>query len=102
METFANYIDGSWTPAADRMAAVNPATGEPIAWLPRSAREPAREAIAAATRAAPGWAKQPVWKRAEACAKVAAVLGERRDASARVLSQEQGKPLAQAVGEVAK
>ena len=102
METLANFIGGKWTPASDRMSAINPATGEQIAWLPRSNRDDARQAIAAAKQAAPVWAKKSVWQRADMCTKIAAVIDERRGAIARTLSLEQGKPLPQATGEVAK
>jgi acyl-CoA reductase-like NAD-dependent aldehyde dehydrogenase len=102
METFANYIAGRWAPATERMAAINPANGEQIAWLPKSDRETAQKAIAAAKQAQPGWAKRSVWQRADLCVKIAAAIDERRATIARVLSQEQGKPLAQATGEVAK
>ena len=102
MDTLQNFIDGRWTNAPERSPAVNPATGQQIAWLPKSDRAIAREAIAAAKGARAGWAKTSVWKRAEKCVAIAASIDERCAQIARTLSQEQGKPLAQATGEVAK
>jgi acyl-CoA reductase-like NAD-dependent aldehyde dehydrogenase len=102
MESCQNFIDGAWEGHPDKMPAVNPATGEQIAWLPRSDRACAGRAIAAAKRAQGSWAAQPVWKRAELCVAIASKIDENRDRIARTLSIEQGKPLAQATGEVAK
>src|SRR6516225_6830476 len=101
METFQNLIAGRWTDASERAPAINPATGEQIAWLPKSDRTIAREAIAAA-KAARGWARTSVWKRAQMCVAIAVAIDESRPGIARTLSQEQGKPLPQAMGEVAK
>jgi acyl-CoA reductase-like NAD-dependent aldehyde dehydrogenase len=102
MDTLQNFIDGRWTDAPERAPAINPATGQQIAWLPKSDRAIARDAIAAAKGARAGWAKTSVWKRAEMCVAIAASIDESRARIARTLSQEQGKPLSQATGEVAK
>ena len=82
MDTLQNFIDGRWTDAAERSVAVNPATGQQIAWLPKSDRAIAREAIAAAKQARAGWAKTSVWKRAEMCVAIAASIDERGAACA--------------------
>ena len=76
MDTLQNFIDGRWSEAQERAPAVNPATGQQIAWLPKSDRAIARDAIAAAKRAQPGWGKTSVWKRAEMCVAIAG--GDRR------------------------
>src|SRR3984893_4018836 len=102
IERLKNFIDGAWEDEPDRMTAINPANGEQIAWLPQSDRACAGRAIAAARRAQGAWAATPVWKRAELCVAIAGKMDERRDQIARTLSIEQGKPLAQATGEVAK
>jgi len=102
IETFANHIGGRWETEPETMPAVNPATGEPIGRLPRSSRETARRAIAAARTAQPGWAATPVWERAKACLAIAAQIDAARDRIARTLSLEQGKPFKEAHGEVGK
>jgi len=102
VEILHNFIDGAWEAEAERMPAINPATGETIAWLPKSSRETARRAVAAAKRAKADWAARSVFERAALCVAIAARIDERRDRIARTLSMEQGKPLAQATGEVAK
>jgi acyl-CoA reductase-like NAD-dependent aldehyde dehydrogenase len=102
METWQNYIGGRWVSEPETMPAISPATGETIGLLPRSSRETAQKAIAAARAAQPSWAATSAWKRAEVCVAIAAKIDERRSEIARVLSQEQGKPLAEAMGEVTK
>ncbi|WP_034851202.1 aldehyde dehydrogenase family protein [Inquilinus limosus] len=102
IETFANHIGGRWEAEPEWMPAVNPATGETIGRLPRSSRETARRAIAAARQAQHGWAATPVWERARACLAIAAQIDGARDRIARTLSLEQGKPFKEAQGEVGK
>jgi succinate-semialdehyde dehydrogenase/glutarate-semialdehyde dehydrogenase len=102
VETFANHIGGRWETEPQTMPATNPATGEPIGRLPRSSRDTARRAIAAARAAQPGWAATPVWQRAQACLAIAAQIDGARDRIARTLSLEQGKPFKEAQGEVGK
>ena len=102
IETFANHIGGRWDTEPETMPALNPATDEPIGRLPRSSRETARRAIAAARAAQPGWAATPVWQRAKACLAIAAQIDGARDRIARTLSLEQGKPFKEAHGEVGK
>ena len=102
METWQNYIAGRWVSEVETMPATNPASGEMIGLLPRSSRATAQQAIAAARTAQRGWAATSSWKRAEMCVAIAARIDERRGEIARVLSQEQGKPLAEAMGEVTK
>ncbi|WP_084640074.1 aldehyde dehydrogenase family protein [Kaistia adipata] len=98
-----NFIGGAWE---DREAAhsdvINPATGQAISRLPKSSRATAQRAIAAAAKAQAAWSRIPVWERAALCVKLASAIDERVPEVARVLSMEQGKPLAQAMGEVSK
>ena len=102
IDTLQNHIDGAWVDAPDRMPAINPASGEQIAWLPKGSKECADRAVAAAKAAKPAWAKLSVWERAKHCEAIAAAVDKQRARIARTLSMEQGKPLPQAEGEVAK
>ncbi len=102
IETFKNFIAGSWEGHAESMSALNPATGGEIARLPKSDRACASRAVAAAKAAQAGWAARSVFDRAAMCVAVASKIDEARPQIARALSMEQGKPLAQASGEVAK
>ncbi|WP_062229147.1 aldehyde dehydrogenase family protein [Aureimonas frigidaquae] len=98
----ANHIGGEWLAHADTMPAINPATGEEIARLPRSDARTVDAAVAAAVAAGASWRKVPVFERARICMAIAALIDTRREAIARVLSAEQGKVLAEAMGEVGK
>ena len=101
LEIGQNFIGGAWQDAPETMQAVSPSTGATIGTLPRSPRETVREAIAAARAAAPGWAGTPVWTRAAACMAIADAIEAGRERLVRILSLEQGKPIAEAGYEVA-
>jgi acyl-CoA reductase-like NAD-dependent aldehyde dehydrogenase len=97
------FIAGEWTDghAGETEEARSPATGEVIGTVAQGDREDARRAIAAAREAAPGWAALTAAARAGHMHAVADVIGERRDALARTLTLDQGKPLhAEAYDEV--
>ncbi len=97
------YIDGRWCDAqsGDVAQAFSPATGELIGTVAQGDRDDARRAIAAARAAAPGWAALTPFERAAQMHAVADLIVERRDALARLLTLDQGKPLhAEAYDEV--
>jgi len=95
-------IDGEWLAADDgrTLEVINPATEEPVASIAYGGRAEARRALEAAGRAMPAWRERNAWGRAEVLKRVAALLRERCDAIARMLTMEQGKPLAESTGEV--
>ena len=96
------FIDGSWRSGEGRDAftVVNPATGGGIGEVPLASTADLDEALAAAQRAYPLWRSTDVEKRSAILRKAGALLRERADAIARLLTQEQGKPLPEARGEV--
>ncbi len=96
------FIDGAWQTSEGRDLApvINPATAETIADVPLATEADLDAALAAAEKAYPGWRATDVEKRAAILHKAAALLKERADAIGRLLTQEQGKPLAEAKGEV--
>ena len=98
---YQNYVNGRFVDAQDSktLTVENPATGAVVSDVPDSTVEDAREAIELADRAQHQWAKLAPIERANYLHKIAA--GIRKDAEhlARVLSEEQGKPLDQARGE---
>lgn len=96
-----NFIGGEWVTARETMKAINPATGEAIASLPKSSAEEVNQAVVAA-KAARGWAQVPVFQRAALCVAIASAIDANRDRLARTLSLEQGKILKEATGEVTK
>ena len=99
----ANYIDGQWLPVKDDQSIKihNPATGELIGQVPAlGARETAR-AIAAAKKAQPAWRALTAKERAGKLRRLFELMMENQDDLARIMTAEQGKPLAESRGEIA-
>jgi succinate-semialdehyde dehydrogenase / glutarate-semialdehyde dehydrogenase len=95
-------IGGQWVPAGseDRFDVTNPATGEVVGTVPDGSEEDVRAAIDAAADALDGWKSLPAIERARILRRSADVIRERKDDIAAVMTAEQGKPLAEAAGEV--
>lgn len=96
------FIGGSWKlgEGRDLFPVVDPARGEVIAEVPLATPADLDEALAAAERGFPLWRATPVEQRAAVLHKAAALLRERAEAIANLLTLEQGKPLAEARSEV--
>ncbi|MCC7017484.1 MAG: NAD-dependent succinate-semialdehyde dehydrogenase [Rhodospirillales bacterium] len=96
------YIDGAWTDADSRatFAVANPATGARLGQVPKMGRAEAKRAIAAAAKAMPAWAKRTAKDRAGILRKWNDLILEHKEDLARLMTAEQGKPLAEAKGEV--
>ncbi|WP_175837448.1 NAD-dependent succinate-semialdehyde dehydrogenase [Burkholderia anthina] len=99
----ANLIDGTWRDALDgrRFAVTDPATLDAVADVPDSAAADARAATDAAARALPAWRATPARERAAILRAWHAAILAHTDDLAKLMSREQGKPLAEARGEVA-
>ncbi|WP_126221144.1 NAD-dependent succinate-semialdehyde dehydrogenase [Burkholderia vietnamiensis] len=99
----ANLIDGSWRAALDGRCfdVTNPATLDTIAYAPDSGAADARAATDAAARALPAWRATPARERAAILRAWHAAIVAHTDDLAKLMSLEQGKPLAEARGEVA-
>lgn len=97
------YIGGRWIEAdgRDEQDICNPATGGAIAALPLASAADLDEALAAAERGFALWRATPADTRSAILHKAAALLRERAPAIARIATLEQGKPLAEAQGEIA-
>ncbi len=95
-------IDGQWCDGQDGkvVGVVNPATEEIVADMAFGSRADTKRAIAAAAKAMVPWMKLTPYDRAKVLKKTADLMRERADAIARTLTMEQGKPLAEAKGEV--
>jgi succinate-semialdehyde dehydrogenase/glutarate-semialdehyde dehydrogenase len=95
-------IGGRWVAAAseERFDVTNPATGEIVGTMPDGAEGDVRAAIDAAADALDGWKSLPAVERARILRRSADVIRERKDEIAAVMTAEQGKPLAEAAGEV--
>jgi succinate-semialdehyde dehydrogenase / glutarate-semialdehyde dehydrogenase len=79
---------------------VNPATEEVVDTVPAGSAEDVDIAVRAAQRAFPDWSRTDAEKRAELLAAAAALIGEHAKELAGILTAEQGKPIAEAIGEV--
>ena len=98
----ANYIAGEWTAAAGPLLDVtDPATGNVIARVPDSGATEARAALDAAHAAFPAWRKVPAKQRAQIIKRWNDLVLAHQDDLGKLISLEQGKPLAEGKGEVA-
>ncbi|WP_322528162.1 NAD-dependent succinate-semialdehyde dehydrogenase [Salinicola sp. LHM] len=95
------YIDGEWREGQDgrQINVVNPATGEVIGRVAHAATSDLDAALAAAERGFQTWRATSAFERYKIMRKAAELLRERADGIARLMTQEQGKPLAEARGE---
>jgi succinate-semialdehyde dehydrogenase/glutarate-semialdehyde dehydrogenase len=96
------FIDGAWC-AADDGATVdirNPATGSVVGAVPVMRAGETRRAIDAASRAMPEWAKRTAKDRATVLRRFAELMVANADDLAVIMTSEQGKPLAEARGEI--
>lgn len=96
----ANFINGEWVEVNEATAVVNPATGETVVQVPLSGSADVDEAVAAAKKAQKEWALVPAPQRAEVLYQVGYLLKERKERMAQLLTQENGKVIEEARGEV--
>jgi len=97
------YLDGAWT-GADSSGTIkvnNPATGEIIGSVPDMGAAEARRAIEAADKAWPAWRAKTAKERAAILRKWYDLMMANQDDLGLLLTTEQGKPLAEAKGEIA-
>jgi succinate-semialdehyde dehydrogenase / glutarate-semialdehyde dehydrogenase len=96
------YIAGEWQGADDgaTFEVRNPATGETIATVPRMGTAETRRAIDTANAAWPAWRATTAKQRAVILRKWHDLMMENADDLAKILTTEQGKPLAEAKGEI--
>jgi succinate-semialdehyde dehydrogenase / glutarate-semialdehyde dehydrogenase len=97
------YVDGRWVDADDGAAfpVVDPATGEPIAEVPRMGAAETRRAIEAAERALPAWRARPAKERAAVLRRLGDLMLAHLEELAALMTREQGKPLAESRAEIA-
>ncbi|WP_404710419.1 NAD-dependent succinate-semialdehyde dehydrogenase [Sphingomonas sp. MMS24-J13] len=95
------FVGGEWVTGNAVLGVVNPATGETIGTIPDLGTAEAEAAVAAAQAALPGWRAQPAGARAAILRRWNDLILAHADDLARLMTIEQGKPLAEARGEVA-
>ena len=96
-------INGEWVDAdtGETLAVTNPATGELIAEVAKCGSAETRRMIEAADSAQKLWAKSTVKERATVLRRWFTLVMENKEDLAQILTAEQGKPLAEARGEIA-
>jgi succinate-semialdehyde dehydrogenase/glutarate-semialdehyde dehydrogenase len=92
------HIDGQWTGAASgrTLEVLNPATGEVNGLLAHAGTDDLDRALEATARGFETWRKVSAFDRSKVMRKAAGLLRERADGIARLMTLEQGKPLAEA------
>ncbi|WP_374729600.1 NAD-dependent succinate-semialdehyde dehydrogenase [Caballeronia choica] len=96
-----HYIDGAWHAGKETYTVRNPATGATIAEVAKAGAAETQRAIDAAQRAFPAWRALTAKERGARVKRWGELMLAQRDALAELLTREQGKPLAEAKGEVA-
>lgn len=103
MQTYQNFIGGEWVPAksGQTFQNTNPAdTREVVAQYPQSGQPDALAAIEAAKAAFPAWSALTSVGRGRVLSKASQLIEARKPELAKLLTQEEGKTLAEATGEV--
>jgi succinate-semialdehyde dehydrogenase/glutarate-semialdehyde dehydrogenase len=95
------HIDGTWSKGSGSRTVpiLNPATGDAIGQLPVAEKADLDRALAAADKGFKAWKKVSAFDRYKLMRKAADILRSRADDIAKIMTQEQGKPLVEAKGE---
>ena len=94
------YINGHWVGSDTRIDVTNPATGVIIGSIPSLGQKETAEAIKAAEIAQKEWAKTPAKQRGQIMRRWFDLMIQHQDDLARIMTAEQGKPFAEAKGEI--
>ena len=103
MKRYENFIDGKFVPGdqeGQTIRVFNPATEAEITQVPESSAAEVDRAVEAAVRAQKNWAKLAAVERGKYLRQIAAKVRDRTDFLARIITEEQGKPLGLAKLEV--
>lgn len=91
------HVDGS---KATQRININPGTGDPVSSVPLDDTDAAEKAIQAAAAAFPGWSNTPVGDRIQPLFKYKSILESHVDELAKIIVQEHGKTMPEAIGSV--
>ena len=96
------YVDGEWrgSHSGSSFEVINPATGDTIGDVADGDRTDVAKAIQAASVAFSGWSRFTAFQRSEYLHRAYQLMMERKEAIARLMTEEQGKPLKAARNEV--
>jgi acyl-CoA reductase-like NAD-dependent aldehyde dehydrogenase len=93
MSDYGLIINGDKIACEDAFPVINPANEEVVAECPIATEEQLNDAVKAAANAFASWSRVPDEERAAACGKIADAINENADELAKLLTEEQGKPL---------
>nr|WP_309101213.1 NAD-dependent succinate-semialdehyde dehydrogenase [Fredinandcohnia onubensis] len=96
------YINGKWvdTDTKNVIEVINPATNKVIASVPKGGTTEARRAVDAAHAAFKEWSKKTAGERGQLLMNWFRLIDEQKEELGRLMTEEQGKPLKEAVGEI--
>lgn len=96
------YIDGIWCDAKskDTVEVIDPATNQPIGTVPNMATEEAKAAVDAAAKALPTWRALTAHQRSTLLQRWFQLIQDNKRQLAELMTFEQGKPVAEAKGEI--
>jgi succinate-semialdehyde dehydrogenase/glutarate-semialdehyde dehydrogenase len=97
----SSYISGQWQEGKAELAVVNPANEHTIAYIVNAGITETEQAVLAAQRALPAWRTKSATERDKLMRRWFELIMENQDELALILTLEQGKPLAEAKGEIA-
>lgn len=100
MTDYKLLINGKLVDGASTMDVINPATERLLATCPRGSEQQMDEAIGAAKTAFPAWSRRPISERRSLLLALADKIDAQQEALAHLLTQEQGKPLAESTAEI--
>ncbi|PLZ03178.1 NAD-dependent succinate-semialdehyde dehydrogenase [Burkholderia sp. WAC0059] len=102
MRHITPFINGNWLPAGDRQRedVLNPATGTAVAQIAHASAADLDAALEAAKAGFRTWRATPAIERERIMQAAVAIIRSRKEAIAQLITEEQGKPIAEARGEV--
>jgi len=100
MHNYQLLINGKLVSAPDQLEVINPATGKVFASCPKGGLETLNTAVTAAQAAFAAWSNLAIEQRQACLVKLARSLEENIESLATLLTQEQGKPIAESRGEI--
>jgi succinate-semialdehyde dehydrogenase/glutarate-semialdehyde dehydrogenase len=100
-EKFGQFIDGNWSPSSNKETyeVINPATEEVLGHASKATPADVERALKSAEKGLAIWRKTPPWQRAYTLRKIADKVREKKDVLAKWMTLENGKPLAEGIGE---
>src|SRR6266545_2305676 len=97
---FQNYINGKWVEGKNKFQTINPATEELLAEIAQAENSDVDAAVGAATEAFKAWRLTPAPIRGELLFKIGDILKRKKEELARLLTQDMGKVISEARGDV--